>query len=87
MGKIARLKGRSLPWAREQFARYYARQKVPPPVRLPRREFAMFPFASETVMRRHAAFRTPEEFEEFLAPGGASPTCPTPRLTTGSRTI
>lgn len=67
MGKIARLEGRSLPWAREQFARYYARQQVPPPVRLPRREFAMFPFASETVMRRHAAFRTPEEFEEFLA--------------------
>ena len=35
MGKIARLEGRSLPWAREQFARYYARQKVPPPVPAP----------------------------------------------------
>lgn len=67
MAKTVPLAESELRWAREQFARYYARQKVPPPVRLPRREFAMFPFASETLMRRHAAFRTPEQFEEFLA--------------------
>jgi DNA primase small subunit len=67
MGRIARLEGRSLPWAREQFARYYAREKIPPPVRLTRREFAMFPFSTETLMRRHAAFRTAEEFDRFLS--------------------
>jgi DNA primase small subunit len=67
MGKIARLEGRSLPWARQQFARYYALRTVEPPVKLARREFAMFPFSTETLMRRHAAFRTPGEFEGFLA--------------------
>ncbi len=66
MGKTVTLSGRPLAWARDAFARYYRETPVPPPVRLNRREFAAFPFATETVMRRHATLRTPEEFGEFL---------------------
>ncbi len=57
----------ALAWAREQFARYYRSASIDPPPRLARREFASFPFATETMMRRHAALRTPEELREFLA--------------------
>jgi DNA primase small subunit len=56
----------TLAWARQAFARYYAETPVEPPSRLNRREFAAFPFATETMMRRHATLRTPEEFREFL---------------------
>ena len=66
MGKMAQLAAPSLGWARGQFERYYAAHPVDPPDRFARREFAAFPFAAETQMRRHASFRTVEEFRGFL---------------------
>ncbi len=66
MGKTVTLEGPPLDWARRQFAEYYDHAAIPPPHRLARREFAAFPFASETMMRRHATLRTPEEFRAFL---------------------
>jgi DNA primase small subunit len=66
MGATVRLEGRDLAWAKERFTRYYAATPVPPPLRFARREFAAFPFTTETMMRRHAAFRTAEEFRAFL---------------------
>ena len=66
MGKTVSLEGATLDWARQKFAEYYRRARVPVPHRLARREFAAFPFSSETMMRRHATLRTPEEFAEFL---------------------
>ena len=67
MAKTVPLDAPTLDWAKGVFARYYRARKVPPPDRLPRREFAAFPFATETFMRRHATLRTAAEFEEFLA--------------------
>lgn len=67
MGAIARLEGPTLGWARTAFARYYASATIPPPLRFARREVAVFPFASETMMRRHASFGTAEQFRTFLA--------------------
>lgn len=67
MAKTVALAGAELAWAARLFARYYATGSVAPPSRLNRREFAAFPFASETMMRRHATLRTPEEFRAFLA--------------------
>ncbi len=67
MAKTAPLDAPTLAWARGVFARYYAVADVPPPTRLARREFAAFPFALETMMRRHATLRRPEEFRAFLA--------------------
>ena len=66
MAKTLALEGPGLEWARRQFARYYEETTVAPPHRLARREFAAFPFTTETMMRRHATLRTPEEFREFL---------------------
>ena len=66
MGKTLSLEGAPLEWAREQFATYYDRAVIAPPLRLARREFAAFPFTTETMMRRHATLRTPEEFRTFL---------------------
>jgi DNA primase small subunit len=66
MGKTVRLEGRTLAWARDRFARYYASADVAPPLRFARREFAAFPFTTETMMRRHAAFGTVGELHEFL---------------------
>jgi len=66
MGKTLAIEGPGLTWARRQFARYYATASVPPPHRLARREFAAFPFTTETLMRRHATLRSPEEFHRFL---------------------
>jgi len=66
MGKTVVLEGRPLEWARERFRRYYARASIDPPARLARREYAAFPFTTETMMRRHAAFRSAEEFRSFL---------------------
>jgi DNA primase small subunit len=57
----------TLSWVRDRFAEYYATAPIEPPGRLARREFAAFPFATETLMRRHAALRTPEEFHAYLA--------------------
>src|ERR1700688_3074938 len=67
MGKIVALEGPAQAWARGQFARYYATASVDPPSRFARREFAAFPFATETLMRRHAAFRSAGEIHEFLS--------------------
>lgn len=67
MAKIAALDPRSLAWARRQFEAYYATRSVEPPSRYVRREFAAFPFAEATLMRRHASFTTPEQFHRFLA--------------------
>lgn len=66
MGRTVELDERTLGWARTQFADYYARTPIEPPPRFARREFAAFPFAATTMMRRHAAFRTAPEFREFL---------------------
>jgi len=67
MAKNVVLAGNELAWARGIFSGYYSRKPVAPPSRLTRREFAAFPFATETMMRRHATLRTPEEFQTFLA--------------------
>ncbi|MGD0587857.1 MAG: DNA primase small subunit PriS [Thermoplasmata archaeon] len=66
MGKTVAIEGAPLEWARRRFADYYDHASIPPPHRLARREFAAFPFATETMMRRHATLRTPEEFHGFL---------------------
>ena len=66
MAKTVPLDPGTLAWARARFAEYYRGAAVDPPSRLPRREFAAFPFATETMMRRHATLRTPEEFRAFL---------------------
>jgi DNA primase small subunit len=57
----------TLEWAKGVFAEYYRTARIAPPERLNRREFAAFPFATETFMRRHATLRTPAEFQEFLS--------------------
>jgi DNA primase small subunit len=66
MAKTVPIDAPALAWVRRQFARYYAGAVVEPPSRLARREFAAFPFASETLMRRHATLRSPGEFRDFL---------------------
>lgn len=66
MGKTLTLEGLPLEWARHEFAEYYRRAPIAPPHRLARREFAAFPFTSETMMRRHATLRTTEEFLGYL---------------------
>jgi DNA primase small subunit len=66
VAKTVLLEGPTLSWARERFREYYAATTVDPPSRLARREFAAFPFAAETMMRRHASLRTPAELEAFL---------------------
>ena len=67
MARTVALDGATLAWARARFAEYYADARVEPPGRLNRREFAAFPFTTETMMRRHASLRTPEELREYLA--------------------
>ena len=67
MAKTVPLDSPTLAWARDVFARYYRTTSVSPPARLARREFAAFPFATETMMRRHATLRSPAEFTAFLA--------------------
>ncbi|MGI0070951.1 MAG: DNA primase small subunit domain-containing protein [Thermoplasmata archaeon] len=67
MAKTLPLDAPTLSWARSVFREYYRAAAVAPPERLARREFAAFPFAVETFMRRHATLRTPEEFRAFLA--------------------
>jgi len=66
MAKTVPLTAEALGWARTEFERYYRTTEIPPPDRLPRREFAAFPFAEATFMRRHAALPTPEELGRFL---------------------
>ena len=67
MAKTVPLETGTLSWARGVFARYYGSERIDPPNRLARREFAAFPFATETMMRRHATLRSPEEFRGYLA--------------------
>ncbi len=67
MGKTTALDAPTLAWARAAFADYYGRAAVPPPDRIARREFAAFPFAGETLMRRHATLPTPADLGRFLA--------------------
>jgi DNA primase small subunit len=67
VAKTVPLEAPTLAWARGVFAEYYQRTSLEPPERLARREFAAFPFATETFMRRHATLRTPEEFHSFLS--------------------
>jgi DNA primase small subunit len=67
MAKTVALDAPTLAWVRTQFQAYYAAATIDPPGRLARREFAAFPFTTETMMRRHAALRTPEEFRGYLA--------------------
>lgn len=66
MAKTVPLDAATLAWARARFAAYYAEVRPAAPSRLARREFAAFPFTEETMMRRHATLRTPEEFRAFL---------------------
>lgn len=66
MAKTVPLDARTLDWARRFFASYYAATPVDPPPRLARREFAVFPFTRETLMRRHASFRSAGDLREFL---------------------
>ena len=66
MAKTVPLDAPTLAWARARFGAYYARAAVEPPGRLARREFAVFPFTEETMMRRHATLRTPDELTGFL---------------------
>ncbi len=67
MGRTATLDPPTLDWCRRRFAEYYRTHRVEPPPRFTRREFAAFPFTTQTLMRRHAAFRSAEELEQFLA--------------------
>ncbi|HTP53703.1 MAG TPA: DNA primase small subunit PriS [Thermoplasmata archaeon] len=67
MAKTVPLDAATLAWVRQQFAEYYGRATIDPPSRLARREFAAFPFATETMMRRHAALRSPDELRDYLA--------------------
>jgi DNA primase small subunit len=67
MSKNVPLDARTLAWARGVFAEYYRTASIEPPERLNRREFAAFPFATETFMRRHATLRSPAEFHQFLS--------------------
>ncbi len=66
MAKTVPLDAPALAWAKGLFAAYYRSARIEPPERLNRREFAAFPFATETFMRRHATLRTPTEFRKFL---------------------
>ncbi|HYK93812.1 MAG TPA: DNA primase small subunit PriS, partial [Thermoplasmata archaeon] len=66
MAKTVPLDARTLDWAHRIFQRYYAEAAIPAPSRLARREFAAFPFTEQVLMRRHASFRTPEQFHDFL---------------------
>jgi len=66
VAKTVPLDAPTLAWVRGRFAEYYRAAPIDPPTRLARREFASFPFATETMMRRHATLRSPEEFRDYL---------------------
>jgi len=66
MSKDHPLEGPTLAWARERFARYYRSRRIDPPPRFARREFAWFPFGSESSMRRHVAWGSADEFQRFV---------------------
>ena len=66
MAKIVALHEPALGWARARFATYYRDLPIDPPPEMAQREFAAFPFAQETMMRRHAALPTPAALREYL---------------------
>ena len=66
MAKTVPLDAATLGWARGEFGRYYRAVSLTPPDRLPRREFAAFPFAEATMMRRHATLPTAAELTAYL---------------------
>ncbi|MEM0128788.1 MAG: DNA primase small subunit PriS [Thermoplasmata archaeon] len=66
MAKIVALDARTTAWVRARFEEYYRQTALPGPDRIARREFAAFPFAAETLMRRHAAFASEEELRRFV---------------------
>jgi DNA primase small subunit len=66
VAKTAALDPPTLEWAHRQFQAYYRGVRLDPPSRFTRREFAAFPFSVQTLMRRHASFRSAEEFRGFL---------------------
>jgi DNA primase small subunit len=66
VGKTVLLEGSALELVRGEFARYYRGVRVEPPPRFARREFAAFPFAAATMMRRHAAFPRADDLAAFL---------------------
>jgi DNA primase small subunit len=67
MAKTVPLDPPTLGWAHELFSDYYQGAEIAPPERLALREFAAFPFAEATLMRRHATLPTPAELHAFLA--------------------
>ncbi|MCI4367328.1 MAG: DNA primase small subunit PriS, partial [Thermoplasmata archaeon] len=66
MGKTVVLEGDALEWARARFRTYYGTAVLDAPKALARREFALFPFTTETMMRRHTAFPSVEEFRGYI---------------------
>ena len=66
MGKTVALDPPTLEWAHRQFQAYYRSSHLEPPARFTRREFAAFPFSVQTLMRRHASFRSAEDLRGFL---------------------
>src|SRR5580693_2242003 len=66
MGKTVVLEGDTLEWARTRFRTYYGAAVLEPPRAIARREFALFPFTSETMMRRHSAYPSVEEFRGYF---------------------
>ncbi len=66
MSKTATLDPPALEWAHHRFQSYYGGTRVEPPTRFTRREFAAFPFSMQTLMRRHASFRSVDDLRGFL---------------------
>ncbi|MHB1435048.1 MAG: DNA primase small subunit domain-containing protein [Thermoplasmata archaeon] len=66
MSKDLPLEAPTLAWVQERFARYYHGRRIDPPPRFARREFAWFPFAAESSMRRHIAWGSADEFQQFV---------------------
>ncbi len=66
MGKTVELDPAGIAVARREFHRFYLAHPPDLPPRFARREFAAFPFAAGTYMRRHAAFRSAEEFHAYF---------------------
>jgi DNA primase small subunit len=67
VGKTTTLDPPTLAWARAAFGEYYRTAPVRPPDRIARREFAAFPFAGESLMRRHATLPTTADLGGFLS--------------------
>ncbi len=66
MAKTPALDAPTLAWARDVFSGYYRAASVGAPDRIARREFAAFPFATETLMRRHATLPAAADLARFL---------------------